>query len=109
MDSESQTGIKNERDYAVLKRRIQEAGLLEKRPAYYALSITTNAVLMTFCLVVLFTAGSVWVQAISAVGLAFVSGQLGFQLHDSGHRQMFASGWKNALVGLLPMRIRCWA
>jgi fatty acid desaturase len=101
LESESLTGIKNERDYAVLKRRIQEAGLLEKRPAYYALSITTNAVLMTFCLVVLFTAGFVWLQALAAVGLAFVSGQLGFQLHDSGHRQMFASPGKNALVGLV--------
>ena len=31
-------------DYAVLKRRIQEAGLLEKRPGFYAFSITTNLV-----------------------------------------------------------------
>jgi fatty acid desaturase len=93
--------VKNEREYTILKRRIQDAGLLEKRPAYYALSITTNMVLLTFCLVVLFTVGSVWGQALAAVGLAVVSGQLGFQLHDSGHRQMFASGWKNAFVGLV--------
>jgi fatty acid desaturase len=93
--------VKNEREYTILKRRIQEAGLLEKRPGYYALSITTNLVLLTFCLVVLFTVGSVWGQALAAVGLGLVSGQLGFQLHDSGHRQMFASGWKNAVVGLV--------
>ncbi len=93
--------FKNEREYTILKRRIQDAGLLEKRPAYYALSITTNMVLLTFCLVVLFTVGSIWGQALAAVGLALVSGQLGFQLHDSGHRQMFASGWKNAFVGLV--------
>ncbi len=93
--------VKNEREYTILKRRIQDAGLLEKRPGYYALSITTNLVLLTFCLVALFTVGSVWVQALAAVGLGLVSGQLGFQLHDSGHRQMFASGWKNALVGLV--------
>jgi len=93
--------VKNEREYTILKRRIQGAGLLEKRPGYYALSITTNLVLLTFCLVVLFTVGSVWGQAVAAVGLGLVSGQLGFQLHDSGHRQMFASGWKNAFVGLV--------
>jgi fatty acid desaturase len=93
--------LKNEREYTILKRRIQDAGLLEKRPGYYALSITTNLVLLTFCLVVLFTVGSVWGQALAAVGLGLVSGQLGFQLHDSGHRQMFASGWKNAVVGLV--------
>jgi len=93
--------VKNEREYTILKRRIQDAGLLEKRPAYYALSITTNMVLLTFCLVVLFTVGSVWGQALAAAGLGIVCGQLGFQLHDSGHRQMFASGWKNAFVGLV--------
>ena len=100
-DSGSQPGINNQRDYAALKRRIQQAGLLDKRPSYYILSITTNSVLMVLCLVVLFTVGVAWAQALAAVGLAIVSGQLGFQLHDSGHRQMFASSRKNAVVGLV--------
>ncbi len=93
--------ITGERDYTILKRRIQDAGLMEKRPAYYVLSITTNLVLFTLCLVVLFTVGLVWAQALAAAGLAIVSGQLGFQLHDSGHRQMFTSGSKNAFIGLV--------
>jgi fatty acid desaturase len=93
--------LKNERDYAVLKRRIQDAGLLVKRPAYYALSITTNVVLWTLCLVLVFTVGTIWGQALAAVGLAIMSVQLGFQLHDSGHRQMFNSAGKNAFVGLI--------
>src|SRR5258708_24386929 len=54
----------NELDYRVLKRRIQDAGLLEKRPAYYALSITTNLVLWTFCLVVLLTLESTRLQSL---------------------------------------------
>src|SRR6267142_22160 len=93
--------VKNEPDYTILKRRIQDAGLLEKRPGYYALSITTNLVVWTFCLVLVFTLGAVWAQALAAVALGIVSVQLGFQLHDSGHRQMFASPGKNALVGLV--------
>ena len=93
-------GVTSERDYAVLKRRIQDAGLMQKRPSYYALSIATNLLLWNLCLVVLFTIGSVWGQAITAVALGIVSVQLGFQLHDSGHRQMFASPGKNALIGL---------
>jgi fatty acid desaturase len=88
-------------DYAVLKRRIQDAGLLNKRPSYYALSITTNLVLFVGSLIVLFTVGQVWAQALAAVGLAIASGQLGFQLHDAGHKQMFTAGSKNALVGLV--------
>ena len=82
-DPASQPGIKNEREYTILKRRIQDAGLLEKRHAYYALSITTNLVLFALCFMVLFTVGSLWAQALVAVGLAIVSVQLGFQLHDS--------------------------
>jgi fatty acid desaturase len=92
--------VKNEPDYTILKRRIQDAGLLEKRPAYYVLSITTNVVVWTFCLVLVFTVGAIWAQALAAVALGIVSVQLGFQLHDSGHRQMFVSPGKNALVGL---------
>jgi fatty acid desaturase len=100
-DSSGPISAKNEPDYAVLKRLIQDAGLLDKRPAYYALSITTNLALWIICLVVLFTIGSVWIQALAAAALGIISGQLGFQLHDSGHRQMFASPGKNALVGLI--------
>ena len=95
------SGIKNEADYAILKRRIQDAGLLDKNPGYYALSITTNLVVWFFCLILVFTVGAVWAQALAAVALGLVSVQLGFQLHDSGHRQMFASPGKNAFVGLL--------
>jgi fatty acid desaturase len=90
-----------QRDYAVLKRRIQDAGLMDKRPAFYVFSITTNLVLFFGCLAVLFLVKQVWAQALTAVVLGIISGQLGFQLHDSGHRQMFASNWKNALVGLV--------
>ena len=84
-----------------LKRRIQEAGLLRKAPWYYALSISTNLVMFTAVLVVLFTVHIPWLQALDAVALGWVSGQLGFQLHDAGHRQMFDRGWKNTLVGFL--------
>src|SRR5260370_29345095 len=109
-ESGGQVDLKNEPEYAILKRRIQDAGLLKKRPAYYALSITTNSVLLIFCLVALFTVGSVWGQALAAAGLRIVCGQLGFQLHDSGHRQMFESVWKNPLTGpataALPLRLR---
>ncbi len=93
--------LKNEREYAILKRRIQDAGLLDKKPSYYVLSITTNLVVWTFCLLLVFTVGAVWAQALAAVALGLVSVQLGFQLHDSGHRQMFASPGKNAFVGLV--------
>ena len=54
------SGLKNEPDYSILKRRIQDAGLLDKNPGYYALSITTNLVVWFFCLILVFTVGAVW-------------------------------------------------
>src|SRR5258708_2048213 len=88
-------------DYAIVKRRIQEAGLLDKQPWFYARSICAKLLVLAACLAVFVLFRNPWVQAANAVVLAILSGQLGFQLHDSGHRQMFARRWKNALVGLL--------
>lgn len=88
-------------DYAVLKRRVREAGLLEKQPAYYVRVITLNAILIAACCAVLVVFRNPWIQAADAVVLGLVSGQLGFQLHDAGHNQMFERRWKNVLVGFL--------
>jgi fatty acid desaturase len=95
------TGRTGPSDYAMVRRRVREAGLLEKEPWFYARSIAAKMSLLVACLVVFGLFRSPWVQAANAVALAIISGQLGFQLHDSGHRQMFAKGWKNAVVGLV--------
>jgi fatty acid desaturase len=88
-------------DYAVLKRRIREAGLLDKQPAYYVRLIVVNAILFAACCAVLVLFRNPWIQALDAIFLGLVSGQLGFQLHDAGHLQMFERKWKNVLVGFL--------
>ncbi|HEY8810928.1 MAG TPA: acyl-CoA desaturase [Candidatus Dormibacteraeota bacterium] len=88
-------------DYALLKRRVKDAGLLVKQPWYYALCITTNLGMLAVCLLLLVLVHNPWLVALDAVALAFVSGQLGFQLHDAGHKQMFEDNWKNHLVGYL--------
>ena len=36
-------------DYAVLKRRIREAGLLKKEPAYYVRLIVLNTIALAAC------------------------------------------------------------
>jgi fatty acid desaturase len=88
-------------DYAIVKRRVRDAGLLDKQPWFYVRSIAAKLSFLAACLVVFALFHNPWVQAANAVVLAFVSGQLGFQLHDSGHGQMFTKGWRNALVGLM--------
>lgn len=88
-------------DYALLKARVQAAGLLAKQPWYYVVSISANLLMLAICVGLLLVLRNPWLLALDAVGLGLVSGQLGFQLHDAGHRQMFERGWKNALVGFL--------
>jgi fatty acid desaturase len=88
-------------DYAVLKRRVREAGLLKKEPAYYVRLIVLNTIVLAACCAVLVLFRNPWIQAGDAIILGLVSGQLGFQLHDAGHHQMFERKWKNVLVGFL--------
>jgi fatty acid desaturase len=88
-------------DYAQLKARVQIAGLLRKQPVYYGLMITANVGLLALVLAGLALLRNPWLLALDAVLLGLVSGQLGFQLHDAAHRQMFERSWANRWVGLL--------
>ena len=89
-----------EQPYAELKRRVQAAGLLRRRPGYYILMLVTNSAAFALTLSLLAVLHGLW--AVVAVGalLGFMSGQLGFQLHDSGHRQMFSSRRVNTIIGI---------
>src|SRR5438874_727398 len=87
--------------YAELKRRVEAAGLMRKRPGYYSLMLVTNTLLFATCFAVLALTKNVWWTILAAAVLGFVSGQLGFQLHDSGHRQMFSSRRLNTIVGIV--------
>jgi len=86
-------------DYALLKERVKRAGLLEKQPWYYIACISANLGMLGVCLLLLVLLKNPWLVALDAVGIGLVSGQLGFQLHDAGHKQMFERNWKNHLVG----------
>lgn len=87
--------------YAELKRRVQAAGLLGKRPGYYILMLVTNTLAFGISLWLLALVHNLWATVAVAALLGFVSGQLGFQLHDSGHRQMFSSRRLNTVIGVV--------
>lgn len=88
-------------DYRELKRRVTAAGLMRRRPGYYAALLAGNAVMVAGLLVLLGLFGRGWAACLIAVGLGFASGQLGFQLHDAGHRQMFGSRRLNSAIGFV--------
>ncbi|GAB3954519.1 hypothetical protein GCM10027614_61750 [Micromonospora vulcania] len=88
-------------DYAQLSRRISQAGLLERRPGWYAVRIvlTLGAFLAGWVAVLL--VGDSWWQLPLAVVMAVATTQVAFLGHDAGHRQMFRRRGPSELVGLL--------
>jgi fatty acid desaturase len=88
-------------DYADLCRRIRSAGLLDRRPRYYAVKITVNAVLLAAGGAAFVLIGRSWYQLLVAAFLAFVFTQIAFVGHDAGHRQIAASRRVNDLLGVL--------
>src|SRR5213079_2395111 len=88
-------------EYAQLSRQIKEAGLLQRRPGYYARKIAVTAGLLAAGWAVFVVAGDSWWQLAVAAFLAVVFTQIGFLGHDAGHRQIFGSRRANYLVGLV--------
>jgi fatty acid desaturase len=77
--------------YAELSRRVQDAGLLRRRHAWYwtQMLLVTGAFAGTWTAFALL--GDSWLQLVVAAGLAVVMAQFGFLAHDAAHRQVFAS------------------
>ena len=88
-------------DYSELCRRIKQAGLLRRRPAYYAAKIASTAVLLAAGWTAFLLLGDSWWQLVTAVFLAFAFTQIAFLGHDAGHRQIFGTRRANGLLGLV--------
>ncbi|MBM0260338.1 acyl-CoA desaturase [Micromonospora sp. 4G55] len=88
-------------DYAVLSRRISEAGLLERHPGRYAVRIALTATFFLAGWAAVVAVGNSWAQLLMAVGMAVATTQVAFLGHDAGHRQMFRRRGPSELAGLL--------
>ncbi|WP_327150111.1 fatty acid desaturase family protein [Nocardia sp. NBC_01329] len=86
-------------DYARLLRRISDAGLMERRPAYYSvrLSLVGLAFVAGWAAFVL-VGDSWWTLAVAAV-MAVVFAQVALVMHDVAHRQVFRLRRPTAIVG----------
>jgi len=80
---------------------ITDAGLLDRRPVYYAIrmSIIAAAYLGGWALFV--WVGDSWAQLLVAVLFAVIFTQIGFVSHDVGHRQVFRTRKASDRAGLL--------
>jgi fatty acid desaturase len=88
-------------DFAELSRRIDAAGLLRRRPAYYAVRL--GAVAAAYAVgwsLFLLIGASWWTLAVAAL-LAIVFAQVALVAHDLAHRQVFGSNRTSARAGLV--------
>jgi fatty acid desaturase len=88
-------------DYADLMRRVKQAGLLRRRPGYYATMIAVTGTMLAAGWTVFVILGDTWWQLVVAGFLAVVFTQVGFIGHDAGHQQIFGSKRANYIVGIL--------
>ncbi|KRF14161.1 fatty acid desaturase family protein [Nocardioides sp. Soil796] len=88
-------------DFAELRRRIDDAGLLDRRPGYYAarFALLGTAVVVGWASFV--AIGSTWWQLVTAVALAVVFAQLALLAHDIAHRQVFRTRRPSEIAGRL--------
>lgn len=85
-----------------LKKRVRAAGLLERRPARYIWTAIWIAAGLAAAVALMVAYGSsVPVQAFNGALLAFVYTQIGFVMHDAGHRQVFRSPAANDRLGMV--------
>ncbi|GII67213.1 delta fatty acid desaturase [Sphaerisporangium krabiense] len=94
-------------DFARLSRRVADAGLLDRRPGYYALRITLVVALLAGGWGAFLALGDSWAQLLVAAYLAVVFAQVALLAHDLAHRQVFrsrryaqAAGWLAGNLGI---------
>src|SRR3954453_23962925 len=88
-------------DFAELNRRINAAGLMRRRPAYYAVRLTIVGLLLAGGWTAFVLIGSSWWNLLTAVLLAVTFAQLGLVAHDLAHRQVFRTRRPSEIVGRL--------
>ena len=87
-------------DYAALSRQVRQAGLLDRRPRYYAWKIAVTTAALAAGWAAFAAIGNSWWQLGDAVFLAVVLAQFGFLGHDAGHFQVFRTRRANAVLGI---------
>ncbi|GAA3846205.1 acyl-CoA desaturase [Sphaerisporangium flaviroseum] len=88
-------------DFARLSRRITEAGLLDRRPVYYALRLGLVAVLYAAGWAAFVVVGDSWYQLLIGAFLAVIFAQVALVAHDLAHRQVFRSRRTSEIAGWL--------
>ncbi|MGW0182777.1 fatty acid desaturase family protein [Nocardia sp. NPDC003345] len=90
-----------EGDYARLLRRVSAAGLMNRRPRYYAIRLTLVGVAFVAGWVAFVLAGDTWWTLAIAAFMAVSFAQVALVMHDVAHRQVFRLRRPTEIVGRL--------
>jgi fatty acid desaturase len=88
-------------DYAELSQRVKAAGLLARRPGYYAVKIGLTGALLAAGWAAFVLVGESWWQLVTAVFLGIAFTQAAFLGHDAGHKQIVRTRRASYVLGLL--------
>jgi fatty acid desaturase len=88
-------------DFARLSRTIAAAGLMDRRPGYYAVRFTMVGGYITAVVAAFLLLGNSPWQLLVAVAAAVGYGQVALLAHDVAHRQVFRTRRPAAVVGRL--------
>ncbi|MGW3183973.1 fatty acid desaturase family protein [Kitasatospora sp. NPDC001119] len=95
------TGTARRGEFAELYRRVAQAGLLRRRPLYYACRSAALLAALAGLLAGFTALGASWWQLGLAPLFALVLGQLALLGHDVAHRAVFADRRTTDLVGIV--------
>ena len=88
-------------DFAELNRRINAAGLLRRRPAYYAVRLGLVSAALIAGWTAFFLIGASWWTLAAAAFLAVVFAQVALVAHDLAHRQVFRTNAPSRRAGMI--------
>ncbi|GAD82258.1 acyl-CoA desaturase [Nocardia asteroides NBRC 15531] len=88
-------------DYARLLRRVSAAGLLNRRPGYYAVRLGLVGAAFVAGWAAFVVVGDSWWTLLVAAFLAVTFAQIALVMHDVAHRQVFRLRRPTELVGRL--------
>ena len=86
-------------EYSALLRTVRDAGLLKKRPGFYLMMFGILSLGLAGAIAGFVLLGDSWYQLLIAGGLGVILTQFAFLAHEAAHRQVFASGRLNDVVG----------
>ena len=88
-------------DFAELSARVRAAGLLDRRPVYYAVRLTLVALMVIGGWVAFALVGDSWWALLVAVLMGVTFAQLALVAHDLAHRQVFRTATASGRAGLI--------